>query len=55
MVLIEEKALGDGVATALEKYGRYDEIKERSVGWLLLDSTENEDNKVMKGLYTEEQ
>lgn len=54
-MLIEEKASGDGVATALEKYGRYDEIKECSVEWLLLDSTENEDNKVMKGLYTGEQ
>ena len=49
MVLIEEKALGDGVATALEKCGQYDEIKKCSVEWLLLDSTKNEDNKLMKG------
>lgn len=40
------KVLGDWAATALEKYGWYEEIKEFAVEWLLLDSTKNEDDEI---------
>lgn len=45
MVLIEVKALGDGVATALEKYRWYEKIKEYVVERPLLDSTKSNNNK----------